>query len=251
MACSRMGWLFVLSCLMAIEVCVTRSRTDEKVVPVPTGKVPVSLYYESLCPGCQEFILEDLSPMFKNGLIDIVDLRLVPWGNARLYSNKSFACQHGPPECFLNTVEACAINAWPTPSAHFPFINCVENLAYEGKHTEWETCFTKLSLDPKLVKGCSSGQHGIELELHYANETAALSPQHEFVPWVVVDNKPIKEDIENFIVYICKAYKGTPPSACHGKSSHSSLRQQTPRVSSVCYATEEHNSVPGESCSPH
>ncbi|KAK9756766.1 hypothetical protein RND81_01G120000 [Saponaria officinalis] len=251
MACLLVRSVFLLSCLMAIEVCLARSLTDEQVVSNPAEKVPVSLYYESLCPGCQEFVLAGLAPMFLDAFIDIVDLRLVPWGNAILYPNMSFVCQHGPPECFLNTVEACAIDAWPTPNVHFPFIYCVERLAYMGKHTEWETCFTRSHLDPKPVKDCSSGQLGTKLEQQYGNETRALSPHLEFVPWVVVNGQPIKDDIENLRTYICKAYKGTPPSVCRGHSSLSSLTQQTPHVHPVCYATQEHNSAAAAaSCPP-
>ncbi|XP_074267826.1 gamma-interferon-responsive lysosomal thiol protein-like [Silene latifolia] len=249
MACTLLRCIFLLSCLMAIEVCLARSLTDHDdhhhhhILPNSAKKVPVNLYYETLCPGCQEFILEGLPPLFKNELIDIIELRLVPWGNARVHSNQSFVCQHGPPECFLNTVEACAIDAWPTPLEYFPFILCVENLASEGKHTEWETCFTKLGLDPKPVKDCSSSDHGKQLELKYAKETKELKPQHEFVPWVVVNKQPLKEDIGNLITYICRAYKGTPPSACHDKSSSISTSDEAPHVYPACYATKDQNNA--------
>lgn len=43
---------------------------------------------------------------------------------------------------------------------HFPFIYCVESLAYEHKWPEWETCFDKLGLDSKPVKECYTGGYG-------------------------------------------------------------------------------------------
>lgn len=43
---------------------------------------------------------------------------------------------------------------------HFPFINCVETRVYEGKYSQWDTCFKELSLDPKPVTSCYKGEEG-------------------------------------------------------------------------------------------
>ncbi|XP_022154904.1 gamma-interferon-inducible lysosomal thiol reductase-like [Momordica charantia] len=182
-------------------------------------KVSLELYYESLCPYCANFIVNYLVHLFDDDLISIVDLRLVPYGNARVGRNGSITCQHGPAECLLNTVEACAINAWPELDGHFPFIYCIESLAYKRKYTQWESCFEKLGLDPKPINDCYSTDLGNKLELKYAAETDNLQPPHNYVPWVVVDGKPLYEDYENFINYICEAYRGPIlPSACRTPS---------------------------------
>lgn len=56
--------------------------------------VTVSLYYETLCPYCANFIVNYLVKIFQNGLISIVNLRMVPWGNAWIdKSDGSFICQ--------------------------------------------------------------------------------------------------------------------------------------------------------------
>lgn len=55
--------------------------------------VTVSLYYETLCPYCADFIVNHLVKLFQNGLISIVNLRLIPWGNAWINPDGSFACQ--------------------------------------------------------------------------------------------------------------------------------------------------------------
>ncbi|KAK9124604.1 hypothetical protein Sjap_014206 [Stephania japonica] len=150
--------------LLCFLVCLTGSSS------VLAQKVPLALYYETLCPFCSNFIINDLSKIFLNGLIDIVDLRLVPFGNAEIGGSdyQSINCQHGPSECFLNTLEACAIHAWPDL-----------------------------------------------LELQYGNETKSLVPPHEYVPWVVVNNKPLYTDYANFTTYVCKAYNGTVPRVCN------------------------------------
>ncbi|XP_068637064.1 gamma-interferon-responsive lysosomal thiol protein-like [Aristolochia californica] len=177
-------------------------------------KVPLALYYETLCPDSSNFIVNHFANIFKNGLLDIVDLKLVPYGNARLRSNDSISCQHGPYECLLNTVEACAINIWPDVHKHFSFIFCVESLVEEGKYTDWESCFQKTGLVSRLVADCYTSGYGQKLELQYAAETSALEPPHTYVPWVVVDGHPLYEDYEHFETYICEAYRGPLPEAC-------------------------------------
>lgn len=61
--------------------------------PISCNKVSVGFYYETLCPYCANFIIGDLGKIFYNGLIDIVDLNLVPWGNVKLQGENTFLCQ--------------------------------------------------------------------------------------------------------------------------------------------------------------
>ncbi|XP_058769037.1 gamma-interferon-responsive lysosomal thiol protein-like [Vicia villosa] len=180
------------------------------------NKVSLELYYESLCPYCANFIVNYLPQIFEQeDLLSIVDLKLVPWGNAKLRDNSTIVCQHGEDECLLDTVEGCAIDTWPQPNKHFPFIYCVENLAHQGRRTEWESCYEKLGLDSSAVNDCYRSEHGKELHLKHADETNALQPPHTYVPWVVVDGEPLYDDYRDFISYICKAYKGTDaPKSC-------------------------------------
>ncbi|XP_059302116.1 gamma-interferon-responsive lysosomal thiol protein [Lycium ferocissimum] len=176
-------------------------------------KVKLDIYYESLCPSSAIFIVEHLPKLLDSGLIHIVDLKLFPYGNANVF-NGTIYCQHGQLECLLNTVQACAIDAWPDLDEYLPFINCVENVVlesfvYRRKYPQWQTCFEKLDLEAKPVTDCYGSARGKELELLYANETQALQPPQTYVPWVVVDGQALYQDYENFISYICKAYKGT------------------------------------------
>lgn len=55
--------------------------------------VTLSVYYETLCPYCADFIVNHLVKLFQNGIISIVDLRLIPWGNAFLQPDGTFICQ--------------------------------------------------------------------------------------------------------------------------------------------------------------
>ncbi|KAB2038750.1 hypothetical protein ERO13_D03G142000v2 [Gossypium hirsutum] len=221
----------VLCCLSLLGSFASASTIS---LPSDSRKVSLTLYYESLCPYSANFIVNYLPKLFNEDLISIVDLRLVPWGNAKLKGNGTFDCQHGPTECLLNTVEACAIDAWPKLNDHFPFIYCVENLELERKPLEWESCFKKLGLESKPVNDCYNSGLGQKLDLQYAAETSALEPPHTYVPWVVVDGQPLYEDYENYISYVCKAYKGANmPKACSGLTFNQIYNRKT--IHPVCY----------------
>ncbi|WOK95838.1 hypothetical protein Cni_G04545 [Canna indica] len=195
------------------------------------SKVSLGLYYESLCPYSANFIVNYLAKIFDDGLISIVDLDLVPYGNARI-RNGTMVCQHGPYECLLNTVEACAINSWPDLNKHFRFIYCVESLVAKHKYFEWQSCFSETGLDSAGVLECYDNEYGKELELKYAVQTDALDPPHKYVPWVVVDGQPLYEDYENFEAYVCKAYSGEPPKVCSELSLITNqVKEATGRIS--------------------
>ncbi|KAJ1297574.1 hypothetical protein BS78_01G387000 [Paspalum vaginatum] len=222
MATARLAVAALL--LLAASASASASAAGEE--GAQNQKVAVALYYESLCPYSARFVVDHLSKVFDDDLLDAIDLTLVPYGNARVGAGGEISCQHGPYECLLNTVEACAIDAWPDLAVHFSFIYCVEDLVVQGQYKEWESCFQKLGLDPKPVTECYKSEQGHKLELKYAKETDALEPPHQYVPWVVVDGQPLLEDYENFEAYICKAYKGTPPKACEGLG-HPQMALQT------------------------
>ncbi|KAF7042276.1 hypothetical protein CFC21_051922 [Triticum aestivum] len=173
-------------------------------------KVHVAIYYESLCPYSARFVTNHLLKAYRDGLLDAADLTLVPYGNAKVDAHGAITCQHGPDECLLNTVQACAIDAWPDVKVHLGFIYCVSDLVMKNRHREWESCFQKQGLDPKPVTECYKGERGHNLSLEYGRQTAELVPPHQFVPWVVVDGKPLYNDYGKFEAYICKAYKGYP-----------------------------------------
>ncbi|CAN6715496.1 unnamed protein product [Malus baccata var. baccata] len=152
---------------------------------IEAQKLTLSVYYETLCPRCATFIVKNLARIFDNELITILNLRLVPWGNASTNNSKNATfCQHGPDECRLNSLEACAIDVLHDVNKHFALIYCIEFLAIEGRHKEWQTCFSSLGLPLKPVLDCYES----------ANAT---------------------KDYENFASYVCKAYKGVAvPMAC-------------------------------------
>ncbi|KAI3526303.1 hypothetical protein L1887_05551 [Cichorium endivia] len=234
----RSNLLLLLLIASVAANLVTASAALSSVAVASEEKVKLALYYEALCPFCENFIVNSLSKLFDNGLISIVDLKLSPYGNAKIRSNGTIVCQHGEWECILNTVEACAIHAWPALSDHFPFIYCVENLTSEGEYAKWETCFEKVNVDPKPVMDCYTSGFGHELDLQYADEIKALEPPHTYVPWVVLDGQPLYDDYYDVFTFICKAYKGSNiPEACY-KEQNAKSKLKSKSVTSVSFVTD-------------
>ncbi|KAL8129420.1 hypothetical protein V2J09_018575 [Rumex salicifolius] len=200
-------------------------------------KVDLTVYYETLCPYCSKFISTSLVRVFTDGLLPIVRLRLIPWGNAGLNPTGSFQCQHGETECMLNTVEACTITAYPDVERHFPFIQCIERLSYQERQSEWTDCFAAASLDPQPVYDCYNNGNGRQIELQYEYETDHLNPPHEYVPWVLVNDQPLEVNYKNFVDYVCKAYKGDDiPEVCRSSQGVISYEiEQADAQNQVCY----------------
>ncbi|XP_057954276.1 gamma-interferon-responsive lysosomal thiol protein [Malania oleifera] len=211
---SPLPYLFLL--FIALSSPTSASASAGRIFNASAAqKVSLGLYYESLCPYSANFIVNYIAKIFQNGLFSIIDLNLVPFGNAKIGPSSTIDCQHGPSECLLNTVEACAINIWPDLNEHFTFIYCIESLVLEYNYPQWIKCFEKLGMDPKPIADCYNSGYGKELELRYAAETNTLQPPHEYVPWVVVNGRPLYQDYENFVRYVCEAYNGTTlPEAC-------------------------------------
>ncbi|KAG5060489.1 hypothetical protein JHK87_001518 [Glycine soja] len=186
----------------------------------PNEKVTLSLYYESLCPYRADFIVNHLVRLFQTGLISILNLRLVPWGNARIAPDGTVVCQ----------------------VQHFRFVRCLERLTLEGRHNQWVNCFQMTGLGTSPID-CYTNGNGKAIDQKYAKETAQLNPPHRFVPWVVVNNQALQEDYQNFVTYICRAYKGNViPNACRSLSTRTyDSNEKVNSFLPVCYVDEARN----------
>jgi len=182
--------------------------------------VNVTLAFESLCPGCRNFITSQLWPVY-NELKDYMTVKLLPYGNAEeVYNAKThrwvFYCQHGPKECYGNIVETCAIFLNKREeAAYFPFIHCMEQLGVD----QAEKCANKTGQIWVDIKACAEGPNGNFFQHIIASET----PKHDYVPWIIfngVHNEDIQNKAQsNLKKLVCDSIPGTKPAPCLAKEN--------------------------------
>uniref|UniRef100_A0A3B4AWF1 Gamma-interferon-inducible lysosomal thiol reductase n=1 Tax=Periophthalmus magnuspinnatus TaxID=409849 RepID=A0A3B4AWF1_9GOBI len=200
-----------------LQQCLEANFTRERQTAEP---VKVELYYESLCPACRNFIGSILYPTFVL-LGDIMDLTLVPYGNAQESFDGGkyiFKCQHGEQECLGNMIEACMLNL--TSSDAFLPIYCMEASGDVVKAAQ--PCVELFAPDlswERLMK-CVNGDLGNQIMHQNALKTQALKPSHNYVPWITI-NGVHTEDLQDkafsaLVPLVCNMYKGEKPAICGG-----------------------------------
>ena len=186
-------------------------------------RLQISLFTESLCPYCIQVLTTSVANAVNApGFFDMVDFQIYPYGNAReiqLGSNWTFTCQHGPNECYGNSLENCA-KVYYSPADFWNWLICVEagvestgNFDISGL-----TCSQQLNLDFNTVQNCAGDSQGNALVHDAALITENLNEPHTYVPWIVVNgdhNEVDEEDIfDSLLKFVCNNYQGTKSSAC-------------------------------------
>jgi len=146
-----------------------------------------------------------------DGVVDIMNVTLVPFGNARFSPSGNLTCQHGPEECTANSYEQCAIDAFPDFTTHFPFYLCMER-AGEKMVKQAQKCAESAGLDYEKIKSCvDDPDKSMTLQKRFHE----LTPKdHKYTPWVVVNGKLSKSNGEKLLEEVCAAYTGTAPAGC-------------------------------------
>lgn len=189
------------------------------------GAVNVSLYYESLCPGCRQFLVLQLVPTLIL-LQDIMNVELVPFGNAKETPEHKFVCQHGDDECLGNMIEACTLDKFGI-GAILP-IFCMESSTDVLKAAQ--PCLEVYQPGEAWdsVMKCVKGDQGYKLMHENAVKTGALKPPHEYVPWITINGEHTDalqdKAMNSLFSLVCSLYKGEKPAACvlgSGKKSSS------------------------------
>lgn len=184
-------------------------------------KVAVEFYFESLCPYCQTFTTGPLKRVLdKPDLVEIIDLKLVSYGNTKKAADGSFTCQHGVNECKSDVLELCtlyklsndinSISTGDTSLAAWPFILCMEEA--NGDPTKGESCYTS-TMDTKALPWSTVATCAKEEESLVQTTAMKATPIHDYVPWVLVDGT-LLENTNLLQKTICDAYTGQTPASC-------------------------------------
>ncbi|KAL0901610.1 hypothetical protein ABMA27_006828 [Loxostege sticticalis] len=186
------------------------------------NKVQIKVYYESLCPGSINFLTNHLRPAVE-ALAPYLDIHLVPYGHAKtreIFGQYSFACQHGPEECFGNRLHACAIDVLKNETQAVLFNACLMQFSqYRGMPgfdyaivVNW--CNYKLQTRTEGIWACVNGERSSTLLKTYGEETRALKLR--YVPYVIVGDSTDEQDRGGDLVStICHKLDPAPPP-CDG-----------------------------------
>lgn len=120
------------------SIVILRNRIECKTFAI-SAQLHIGLYYESLCPACQDFATNQLYPIY-NDIRNHIELLLVPFGKSESVNNgEAFFCQHGPAECSGNEIQSCVFDAINyDQDASVRFLNCqMQSTAdYSGKEVK-------------------------------------------------------------------------------------------------------------------
>ena len=158
------------------------------------------------------------------GVADIMNLTLVPFGNAR-YEKGKLTCQHGPEECTANSYEQCAIDTYPDFKMHYPFYLCMEK-AGSKMVKQAKSCADEAGLDYDAIKACVDDPvKSAALQQKFST----LTPKdHQYTPWVVVNGTLSPSNGDKLLEEVCAAYTGALPPGCVD-----ALRRKEKRVCSA------------------
>ncbi|PKK19493.1 interferon, gamma-inducible protein 30 [Columba livia] len=179
--------------------CSAERRCANRSQPA-AAPVALSLFYESLCPACRAFLVQELFTAWLVLPDDVLSVTLVPYGNAqeRNVSGKwRFQCQHGPEECLGNMIETCLMHEAKDFSTYFPVIFCLESGSSVTKNLEACLQVYAPQLDSGRIAACVQGDVGAALMHRNAQLTEALDPPHQYVPWILVNGKHTNELQDN------------------------------------------------------
>ncbi len=169
----------------------------------------IDVYFETLCPGCQNFIGGSFADYLQNpDFLSLAHVNFYPYGNAKESQSGDhyeFTCQHGPNECYGNVVETCGLNKMSYEDG-LNFMVCMENgIRTYDKYINKALihCVQDQTLS-KSILDCAVNNEGNSLQHAVAQATPA---NHKYVPWIHFngehDPKIESALLENMNDYLC------------------------------------------------
>ncbi|EEB20424.1 gamma-interferon-inducible lysosomal thiol reductase precursor, putative [Pediculus humanus corporis] len=199
-------------------------------------RIPVTVYYESLCPDSIAFVTNQLAPAQSTRLKNYMDVQLVPYGKAshsRSEENNQkweFKCHHGPVECYGNKVHGCILKQIPEENDQFKYIDCLMKQA-KVMRNQYPLSPCIEGADLTTVTSCANGTYpnamGANLLAANGDETAKLNPPLTSVPTIVFNRTYNKTESDmaqkNFRKVLCSYLEGECPVECYISSSSTKL----------------------------
>jgi interferon gamma-inducible protein 30 len=160
----------------------------------------IDLYFETLCPGCQEFITTSFQDFLNNpNHSDLAKVNFHPYGNAievKKGDQYEFTCQHGEIECYGNTVEVCALNKLSYEDG-LKYIICMENgIKTYNKNIKKAllSCIEDSDLAQNILT-CAENEEGNNLQ----HQVAQRTPKHDYVPWLTYNGVHSENDEDDLM----------------------------------------------------
>ncbi|XP_063600328.1 gamma-interferon-inducible lysosomal thiol reductase-like [Penaeus indicus] len=179
--------------------------------------VTVSVYYESLCPDSQRFVVTQLYPVWLD-LKEIMLLDVNSYGKCKdspAGDGYSFECQHGPDECEGNMMLTCA-KKYSSEEQYMSFANCtmadLVGIAAGAK------CAEVSGVNYTRVEDCFNSVEGQLLQHEVGVKQAELDPPLNYVPWILINDVFTEEQLDaaqnDLRKVVCDAYGDGKPEKC-------------------------------------
>ncbi|RZC91953.1 hypothetical protein C5167_021662 [Papaver somniferum] len=209
----------LLVLLLLPYACVSSSSGSGGRPPL-FPKVALDLYYDSLDMASANFLIRFLPYIYENDLIDMVNLKLVPYAQARIQGKSVVVCKRGSEDCLISRVAICSMKYLHQDEA-MELIYCISHFITKSIAKNWEMCFELMRLEEKRVKECFTGYEGKQLDYQYVKEISNVIHGVGHLPWITIDQVQVKnQEMKSLKTSICKAYKGDKSEVCGEKIGH-------------------------------
>lgn len=184
-------------------------------------RVPVTVYYESLCPDSRKFFIQQLYPSLQGNLSGYVNLTLIPYGKSSFEQHGAeykFTCHHGVKECLGNKIHACALknidegrktNGLGYNRNAVGYINCLMDRSSKDTDFPTKECAELNQVtNLMMIENCAMHLNGAQYLANYGSLTDAFQKPLASVPTIVFNKHYKKEDSDmaqtNFVKALCQ-----------------------------------------------
>ena len=147
--------------------------------------------------------MKNLDKAIVAGILGLYDVDLVLAGNAKVndpkHSVSGFTCQHGPNECYGNSLESCIIKHSSTTLGGLRSVTCM----FEQTNTDGDVIDGALNTCAQMHKAfyvdvvmkCAHGAEGNALSY----DAVQATPAHTSIPWETVSGATLSENDRNLL----------------------------------------------------